>query len=94
MPRSALQQTRNTDAKGRITLGEAFANRTMLVEQIGDEIVLRLARVIPERESWLYDNPKAMKLVRRGLEQARSGEFVEGPDLAAARKLADQIADD
>ena len=85
---------RNTDSKGRITLGESFANRTMLVERHGDEIVLRLARVIPESEAWLYENPKALKLVRRGLDQASKHEFSQGPDMAAAAKLAGEIQDD
>jgi len=87
-------QTKNTDSKGRITLGESFANRTMMVEQHGDEIVLRLARVIPEREAWLYENPRALKLVRHGLDQANTREFADGPDLAAAAKLAGDIQDD
>ena len=88
-------QTRNTDGKGRITLGEAFANRTMLVEEQGDVIVLRLARVIPEREAWLYENDKALASLRRGLKQARDGTLVrKGPDLKAAKKLADQLKDE
>ena len=87
--------TKNTDSKGRITLGESFANRIMLVEQHGDEIVLRLARVIPEREFWLYDNEKALDSVRRGLKQAKAGKFAKkDPDLDAAHKLADQLQDD
>jgi hypothetical protein len=46
---------RNVDSKGRLTLGEAFANRTVLVEERGEgEVLIRLARVIPEREAWLY----------------------------------------
>lgn len=85
---------RNTDSKGRISLGEAFANRTMLVEHRDDEIILRPARVIPEREAWLYENPKALDSVRRGLKQAASKTFVKGPDLAAAAKLSDQLQDE
>ncbi len=87
--------TRNTDSKGRITLGESFANRTMLVEHHDDEIVLRLARVIPEREAWLYDNKEALASLRRGLQQAEAGKFApKGPDLEAAAELANQIQDD
>lgn len=86
--------TKNIDSKGRLTLGEAYANRTVIVEEHGDgEFVLRLARVIPEREAWLYENPKALEQVRRGVGEARKGKFVKGPDLAAARKLAEQIPD-
>lgn len=87
-------QTRNIDSKGRLTLGEAFANRAVIVEDRGDEIVLRLARVIPEREAWLYENPTARDAVRRGLNQARRGELSDGPDLGKAAKLADKLQDD
>lgn len=84
--------TKNTDSKGRITLGESFANTTMLVERRGDEIVLRLARVIPEREAWLYENEKALASVREGLGQARRGRFAKpGPDLAKAARIAAKI---
>jgi len=30
---------------------------------------------IPERELWLYESPKAKKMVSKGLEQARKGEI-------------------
>jgi len=87
--------TKNTDARGRITLGESFANRTMIVEERGDEIVLRIARVIPEREAWLYENERALASVRRGLGQAKSGKFAKkGPELGGAKALADQLRDD
>jgi hypothetical protein len=84
-----ITQTRNIDSKGRLTLGEAFANRSVIVEDRGDEIVLRLARVIPEREAWLYDNPTALGAVRRGLNQARQRKLSDGPDLGKAAKLAE-----
>ena len=87
-------QTRNTDSKGRLTLGEAFANQTLIVEQRGSDIVLHLARVIPQRDAWLYDNPTALAAVRRGLKQARSRQFSDGPDLAKAAKLAEKLGDD
>jgi hypothetical protein len=85
--------TKNTDSKGRLTLGEAFANRTVIVEERGSEIVLRLARVIPEGEAWLYDNSTALAAVRRGLKQARSRELSDGPDLAKATKIAKTLGD-
>ena len=54
-----------TDSKGRVTLGGHFANRAVIVEQRGeDEVVVVLARVIPEREAWLYENPKALAMSR------------------------------
>ena len=86
-------QTKNTDSKGRLTLGEAFANRTIIIEERGDEIVLHLARVIPEREAWLYDNPTALGAVRRGLKQAKERKLSDGPNLADAAKLAEKLKD-
>jgi hypothetical protein len=72
---------RMTDCKGRLKLGAAFAHRTVIVEQCADEIIVRLARVIPEREAWLYANPVALAAVRRGLQQARKRQFTEGPGI-------------
>ncbi|HVA48336.1 MAG TPA: hypothetical protein VNH11_18360 [Pirellulales bacterium] len=49
---------------------------------------------IPEREAWLYRNPEAMAAVRRGLEQARNGEFSGNPpDLGADAALVDEADD-
>lgn len=86
--------SRQADAKGRITLGARFANRILLVEERGDQVLVRLGRVVPESEAWLYENPKALGAVRRGLEQARARKFVDGPDLNAAAELADRLPDD
>lgn len=86
-------QTKNIDSKGRLTLGEAFANRAVIVEERGDEIVLHLARVIPEREAWLYENPAALGAVRRGLKQARQRKLSDGPDLSKAATLAERLED-
>jgi uncharacterized protein (DUF1778 family) len=44
-------ETRTTDAKGRLILPKAFANATVVIEQISDsELRVRKARVIPEDE--------------------------------------------
>ena len=44
-------ETRSTDAKGRISLPKAFANATVIIEQMSDtEIRIRKAVVIPEDE--------------------------------------------
>jgi hypothetical protein len=76
-----------------VTLGGHFANRAVIVEHRSDgEVIIRLARVIPEREAWLYENPKALASVRRGLDQARKGGVAKNsPDLKAAAKLAKQL---
>lgn len=87
--------TKTTDSKGRLTLGERFANRTVIVEEIDDTAVrVTLARVVPEREMWLHENRRASDAVSRGLADARAGKFTTvGPDLAADAALADQLQD-
>jgi hypothetical protein len=44
-------ETRSTDAKGRVCLPKAFANATVVIEQVNEhELRIRKARVIPEDE--------------------------------------------
>lgn len=81
-----------TDNKGRVALGGQFANRTVLIEKLSEtEILVKLARVIPEREAWLYNNAEALGAVRNGLAQARAGRVTVGPDLDADADLVDQL---
>ncbi len=95
MATSIQARHKNTDSKGRVALGGHFANRAVIVEhRSDDEVVVRLARVIPERDAWLYENPKALDSLRRGLDQARKGKVAKNPpDLKAAAKLAKQLLD-
>lgn len=95
MSKRAAISKKDIDSKGRLTLGASFANRTVIVEERGDEIVLKLARIIPDREAWLYENDEALASVRSGLRQARNRKFAEqGPDLKAASELADELQDE
>ena len=82
---------RRTDSKGRLTLGEAYANCTLIVEERGNEVVLQRARVIPESEAWLYENRTALASLRRGLKQASERKLSDGPDLEEAAELADRL---
>jgi hypothetical protein len=79
------------DNKGRLTLGDRFANKTVLVTPISEtEVKVSLARVIPEDEAWLYENPAALELVRGGLRQAKARKFSKRPpNLNAAARDAD-----
>lgn len=84
--------TKTVDGKGRVVLGEQFANRTVIIREVDEtEVVVTLARIIPEREAWLHENAGAKASVMRGLAQAKAGAFVEGPDLAAGKALAEEI---
>jgi hypothetical protein len=87
--------TRTADSKGRVTLGERFANQPVIVREIDDtEVVVTLARVVPAREAWLLDSPKARRSIARGLAQARARKFAKPPDLKADTAIADSIEDD
>ncbi len=90
----AVPETKQADGRGRVSLGMAFANRTLLVETSGDCIVIRPARVIPEREAWLYENKDALAQVREGLAQARERKFASAPSLEEARRLAAEVPDE
>jgi len=86
---------KTVDSKGRITLGQRFANKPVIIENLSDtEVKVSLAHVIPEREMWLWQNPEARDMVLRGLEQARAGQFAENPpDLDADAEWVDQLED-
>ena len=98
MPTSDIElnsmTTKTTDSKGRLTLGERFANRTVIVEEIDEtEVRITLARVVPERELWLHENRAASAAVHRGMADAKAGRLAAGPDLAADAALADRLQD-
>ena len=88
-----MEYTKTTDTKGRLTLGQEFANKTFIVtHQSETEILFTLARVIPQREAWLYENPEAKKRVSAGLQQAKAGQFSDSPpDLEADAALANEL---
>jgi hypothetical protein len=87
-------EIKTTDEKSRVVLSKKFANRTVIVEEVSEtEVLVKLARVIPEREAWLYENPAALAAVRRGLAQIRAGEVSPGPDLEADAKLVAELED-
>ncbi len=85
--------TKTADSKGRITFGKNFANKTFIVEEISEnEIKIELARVIPEREAWLYQNPEAKQSVLKGLRQAKARKFSKSPpDLQTDESLVNEI---
>ena len=75
--------TKTADSKGRVALGKEFADCHVFVEQVSPiEIRIVKARLIPEDEAWLWENDTAIGMVRRGLQQAKKGEFAaDAPDL-------------
>lgn len=91
---NAQSVTKTADSKGRVVLGGKFANRHVIIERISEtEVVVKIARVIPESEAWLYDNSAALNSVRTGLAQARAGDLVQGQDVAADEAFAAELED-
>jgi predicted transcriptional regulator len=74
--------TKTADSKGRVTLGQAFANKLIQIhEQADGRLILIPCRAIPEREAWLYENEHALDMVREGLAAAAAGRLVERSDI-------------
>jgi hypothetical protein len=85
--------TKTIDDKGRLTLGRAYAGKLVEVDEQEGTVVLTICRAVPEHEAWLWENKIALGMVRRGLQEARTGEFGDGPDLAEAFDFADSLPD-
>jgi hypothetical protein len=69
------------DGKKRVTLGEALASAgataySVYRNAVG-QIVLDPVKVVPAAEAWLWENPKAMASLRRGLRQSAEGKTVD-----------------
>lgn len=86
---------RNTDTQARVTLPQGFADHLVVIEQIDDtELRIRKAPAIPEGEAWLWRNASATGAVLLGIEQAKAGQLVPGPDLDAdAERFASDEVD-
>jgi hypothetical protein len=58
------------------------------------ELVITLARVIPEREAWLYENDEAKRAVLAGIEEAGRKEFAPPADLEVDAALVREMNGD
>ena len=64
------------DSRKRIPLGKVLLDKdvTMFDAKVEDgRIILEPMRAVPEREAWLYKNPKALNSVMRGLKDSAEG---------------------
>ena len=65
-----------TDSKGRLNLGQAYASSFFIIEEKEEgEFSLKRATVVPDNELWLYKNEKALNSVLRGIEQASNNKL-------------------
>ncbi|MFZ2386002.1 MAG: hypothetical protein WBE75_07375 [Candidatus Omnitrophota bacterium] len=82
--------TRPLDSKHRITLGGRLQRLMMSKMKIDSyqvfvgkdgDILLRPAVTIPSNEVWVYQNPKVIGRIRKGLNEAASGQAEKVEDL-------------
>ncbi len=52
----------------------------------GNKIILEPMAEIPADESWIYENPKALKSIQKGIKEAKEGKLKDRPSYA---KFAD-----
>ena len=71
-----MTKTIQTDSQGRLNLGKRYASSIFLVEIVDNEdILLKKAAVIPERELWLLKDPEALQSVHKGLKEAKNNQL-------------------
>lgn len=60
------------DSRKRVPLGRILRGempQLFNAEVVNGKIVLEPMRAIPEREAWLYENPKTLASVKQGLKE-------------------------
>lgn len=68
------------DSKGRLSLGK-YVNSQLPIDfniEVGEhgEIVLVPLASIPKREAWIYENPKTLESIRKGIKEAGEGKLI------------------
>lgn len=48
----------------------------------GNKIILELMIEIPADESWIYENPKVLKSIQKGIKEAKEGKLKDRPSYA------------
>ena len=79
------------DSKNRVTLGNRVMEKAPLgrmeVDAFGilmgseGDILLRPMANVPSRELWIYQNPKVLKSIQNGLQDAQEGKITEVKDV-------------
>ena len=93
---SLIKEDIQADAWGRIRLGTECSNRhyRILMNASGELLLVPMV-AIPEQELWVFQNPRVRESLKRGLAEARTGNFAEETvDLGAMLKLAESIPDE
>lgn len=88
MPIVEPRKTVRPDSKGRITLGSLAegASSFKAYKDPKGRIILEPQVEVPAAESWLWQNPVAMKSVQQGLKDSAEGKLVDRGSFAAHAK--------
>jgi hypothetical protein len=63
------------DSAGRIGLGKAMSGKLFQARAQADgSIVLVPARVIPEREAWVFENPERLAALDAAMAESKAGK--------------------
>jgi len=68
------------DSQNRATLGrllKGISTKLFDARLVEGKIVLEPMEAVPEKEAWLYKNPKALQSVLKGLKDAQAGKIKE-----------------
>ena len=66
------------DSRKRVPIGKLLpdSNATLFeASVVGGKIILEPMRAVPEREAWLFKNPKALASVMKGLKASAEGKI-------------------
>jgi len=68
------------DSKNRISIGKTEGTKITsyrVYRNSSGQFILDPQVTIPAHEAWLYQNPKALALVKKGLAEAKAGKFIK-----------------
>ena len=73
------------DTRKRICLSKLLPKgniHAVMAHKKGNKIILELMTEVPTHESWLYENPKALKSIQKGIKDAKEGKLKDRPSYA------------
>lgn len=70
--------TRKVDSRGRVSLPEELANSHVVITKTGDgTYTLQQVELVPKATAWLWKNPDAQAMIKRGLSDAAEGRLTD-----------------
>lgn len=74
------------DTRKRISLSKFLPKKSnihsVIAHKEGNKIILELMAEIPADESWIYENPKVINSIQKGIKEAKEGKLRDRPSYA------------